>query len=98
MTATGEDARRALIDADRAEAARLIRLVGGPHVKGETTKSRMRRTAAILGWSAERVRHVWHKDAGRIDAYEMDQLRLLSAIGRFSTDVSGNTSGNADSR
>lgn len=47
-------------------------------MKGETTKARIRRAAHVLGWPYSRTRDLWHGDAHRIDAYEMDALRKFS--------------------
>lgn len=77
--ARGDGTRvRLAIEADKREAARLIRLAAGPVIPGETIKARMRRTQQVLGWSYSRVRAVWQLQAQRIDAHEMDQLRRLA--------------------
>jgi hypothetical protein len=81
--------RNVLIKADREEAARLIRLAAGPERRGESAKARMRRTAAILGWSHTRTRDIWQRSARRIDAHEMDLLRASAKVAwlRDSTDI-----------
>jgi hypothetical protein len=71
---------RLAIEATKCEAARLIRMAAGPEIHGETAKQRIHRTAEKLGWPRTRVRHIWHREAQRIDVHEMDQLRALTAI------------------
>lgn len=75
------------VEADKSEAQRLIRIVAGPELATETTKSRIARTVQILGWTMTRVRNVWHRAAHRIDAHEMDQLRAITQgkLNKFST-------------
>lgn len=59
---------------DVAEARLLIRDVV-PVSAGATIGERIQKTARALGWSHNRTRDIWHEQARRIDAYEMDQLR-----------------------
>lgn len=79
--APGDGTRaRLAIEADKREAARLIKLAAGTIIPGETIKARMRRTVQVLGWSYNRVRDIWQQHARRIDAHEMDQLRAFSKV------------------
>lgn len=60
---------------DVAAAAHLLR--GIPSAGPETLISERTRDAARkLGWRFSRTRDVWYEQARRIDAREMDQLRL----------------------
>lgn len=65
-------------DAARREAAKLVKQVGEPQFPNETIKARVRRAARLLRWSFTRTRDIWHGEARRIDAHEMDQLRAFS--------------------
>lgn len=69
---------RALVDAARDEAAKLVKKAGGPVLTGETTKARINRTASLLGWEPSRTDDIWHRKARRIDAHEMDALRTIT--------------------
>ncbi len=62
----------------RRESMALIRAVGGLDREGETIKSRIARTAELLGWDVTRSENIWRGEARRIEAYEMDQLRALA--------------------
>lgn len=85
------------VEADKSEAQRLIRIVAGPELPTETTKSRIGRTVQILGWTMTRVRNIWHRGAHRIDAHEMDQLRTITQ-GKPKEFSTRNVSEDSDSR
>lgn len=73
---------RALIEATKAEAAELIRLVAHPPQPGETIRGRIARAARGLGWTFNRTQDIWRREARRIDAHEMDQLRAFKPTTR----------------
>lgn len=77
---------RLAIEASRTEAARLIQLVAGARRKAENVKARIARTAKILDWKPSRVRHIWQREAARIHAHEMDELRRRAAISSANPD------------
>jgi hypothetical protein len=70
--------RAKIIAAYRTEAAQLLREVAAPLFPKEKVKSRIGRAAKQLGWTFVRTHKIWHKNAGRIDAHEMDALRELT--------------------
>lgn len=86
---------RALTGADVAKAAELIRRAAGPDLPNDTTKARIARAARALNWPVSRTRDVWHGNAHRIDAHEMDALRYATSQSKssdFSTDKSSEKS------
>lgn len=60
---------------ESSEAATLVRLVAEPRTVDDSVKAAIRRAARRLGWSFSRTRGVWYRDARRVTATEMDQLR-----------------------
>lgn len=60
---------------DAVLAAKLIREVVSVDA-APTIAKRIQKTARKLGWSYYRTRDVWQEQARRIDAFEMDQLRI----------------------
>jgi hypothetical protein len=72
------DRIRAAVQADRDEAARLVRLVAEPATIGESIKSCITRAASRLDWDVARTQAIWRREARRIDAFEMDKLREFS--------------------
>ena len=67
----------ALRDSAREEAAHLVRLAAEPRTARDTITKCMHRASLRLGWSYTRVEDVWRKNARRIEAWELDQLRAL---------------------
>jgi hypothetical protein len=57
------------------EAAILVRVVAEPTIRGESIKARIARAATRLGWTYRRTEDIWRREARRIEAFEMDQLR-----------------------
>lgn len=74
------DEIRALLQAYREEAARLVKAVAEPAMAGDTVKVCIARAAQRLRWRYNRTEDIWRQEARRIDAYEMDQLRRLTDI------------------
>jgi hypothetical protein len=72
------DEIRALLEAYREEASRLVKAVALPEMTGDTVKVCIARAAQRLHWTFNRTEDIWRKEARRIDAYEMDQLRRLT--------------------
>ena len=66
------------------EASELLRRVAGPRVADDKIKTLIRRAARRLGWGHSRTKDVWYRNARRIDAQEIDQLRDLVARGEAS--------------
>lgn len=73
------ESRAALAKASREEAARLLKEFILPRGADETIKACIARAAKRLGWPVTRTQDIWRKDAARIDAFEMDQLRRVVA-------------------
>lgn len=71
---------RALIEASKAEAAELLRIVAPAQKPGETVKEHIARTAIMLGWTFGRTEDIWRNAAKRIHVHEMDQLRALKPL------------------
>jgi hypothetical protein len=64
-------------DASSIDEARiLIRRCAEPRPAGDLVKAAVRRASRRLGLSFSRTRDIWYGDARRIDAEEMDRLRL----------------------
>ena len=62
-----------------SEASVLVRRVAGPGGVGDSVKSAIRRAAHRLGFSHNRTKSIWYRDARRIDAHEIDRLRTEAA-------------------
>jgi hypothetical protein len=58
------------------EAKSLVRRCAEPRPSGELVKTTLHRTSVLLGFSFTRTRDIWYGSARRIDAKEMDRLRL----------------------
>lgn len=69
----GRDKRRRQ---DRVHAAILIRVCAEPARPSDSVKVRIARAADRLGWPLRRVEAIWWQQAHRIEAFEMDALRL----------------------
>jgi len=61
------------------EARALVAALIGPMVAGDCLKNHFYRVARRVGLSPRRVRAIWHFEARRIDAVEMDALRAAVA-------------------
>lgn len=72
------DELRALLQAYREEAARLVKAVAEPAIMGDTVKVCIARAAQRMRWTYNRTEDIWRMEARRIDAYEMDQLRRMT--------------------
>lgn len=57
------------------EASQLIRRVAGSRDVTDSIKAAIGRAALRLGWSYSRTKEIWYRNARRIDAHEIDQLR-----------------------
>lgn len=60
------------------EACSLLKRAAKP-LAGESVQDAIYRVARQLHWSFARAKAVWYREARRIDAREMDQLRRLAA-------------------
>ena len=60
------------------EARSHLEAIIGPIPPGAPLKSVFPRVARMLGVTVRRVETIWHRQARRIDAGEMDRLRVLS--------------------
>ncbi len=58
------------------EAKCLVRRCAEPRPSGELIKTTLYRTSVLLGFSYTRTRDIWYGSARRIEAKEMDRLRL----------------------
>jgi hypothetical protein len=58
------------------EAKSLVRQCAEPRPSGELVKTTLYRTSVLLGFSYTRTRDIWYGSARRIEAKEMDRLRL----------------------
>lgn len=79
-TMVRKESIRALVEASREEAAKLVRTAAEPPLVGDTIKTTIARAASRLGWDFNRTQDIWRKEARRIDAFEMDQLRQLNGV------------------
>jgi hypothetical protein len=61
------------------EASVLVRRVAEPRTVGDSVKSAISRAARRLGWRFSRTKDIWYASARRIDAAELDALRLANA-------------------
>lgn len=59
-----------------SEASLLVRRVAEPRKVGDSVKAAIGRAASRLGFRFNRTRDIWYGRARRIDASEMDALRL----------------------
>lgn len=57
------------------EAAELVRKCAEPIKLGDNIKTAIGRAGARLGFSLNRTRRIWYREARRINAEEMDRLR-----------------------
>ena len=60
------------------EARALIRQCAEPRKVGELVKEAIFRASRRLEMPVSRARDIWYGDARRIDAHEMDRLRLVA--------------------
>ena len=60
------------------EARALIRRCAEPRKLGELVKEAIFRASRRLEMPVSRARDIWYGDARRIDAHEMDRLRLVA--------------------
>lgn len=60
------------------EARDLVQRCAEPRPVGDSVKSAINRAARRLGFNCSRTKDLWYGDARRIDAREMDQLRLVA--------------------
>ena len=58
------------------EAKLLVRRCAESRPSGELVKTTLYRTSVLLGFSYTRTRDIWYGSARRIEAKEMDRLRL----------------------
>jgi hypothetical protein len=75
MVREGEEWPRLTIEASRREASVLLKRAADALAGRATIKQRIGTMAHALGWAYSRTRDIWHGEARRIDAHEMDQLR-----------------------
>lgn len=87
--------KRALTDVQRA--AELIRRAAGADRPNETTKARIARVARELNWPVSRTRDIWHGNARRIDAHEMEALSSAISQSKSSELSTGIASEKSDS-
>ena len=59
---------------DCREAQKLLRKIAG-HKPFDTVHSQIARAATYLDFEIARAENIWHGEAHRIDAWEMDILR-----------------------
>ena len=57
------------------EAQTLVRRCAEPRPAGDKVKAAVIRASRRLGFSFSRTKDIWYRNARRIDATEMDQLR-----------------------
>lgn len=70
------------------EARSLVKRCAGTSPAGEVIKGAVRRAAHRLQFSFGRTKDIWYGDARRIDAKEMDRLRLVAEETEISQAVS----------
>jgi hypothetical protein len=71
------------------EAQTLVRRCAEPRPAGDLVKAAIRRASRRLGLSFTRTRDIWHADARRIDAEEMDRLRQGAENAELAQAVAG---------
>lgn len=59
------------------EACNLLHRTAKP-LAGESVKDAINRVARQLHWNFARTKAIWYREAKRIDAHEMDELRRLA--------------------
>lgn len=61
-----------------SEASLLVREAAEPRPVGDSVKAAIRRSAQRLGFQFSRTRDIWYANARRINAEEMDALRVAT--------------------
>jgi hypothetical protein len=62
------------------EARALVRKCAEPRPAGDLVKAAIYRASRRLGMPFSRTRCIWYREARRIDAAEMDQLRRKAGM------------------
>lgn len=65
-------------NSSECEACQLLKRAAKP-LAGESVQDAINQLARKLRWGFARTKAIWYREARRIDAHEMDQLRRLAS-------------------